>query len=243
MKGYRTILWVCIILIALLTNLAAVRAQEPDTPLVRLTGDTEYQAVQLPRTQVYDVPLVRITGDIHFDKRQLEWHLVGDVPLVVYTGEVRPGFTLVVSPRPKPFTYVGDPNLESMRLVTAFTQSHDIDLFAEDAELVDMAEPVRVMGREAISDFLAKFYGGSRLFREAYEEPSRIIAQDDSMIVYESVLHGTALRRDGSLFRALQQPLTVEVPMVSILEIEDGEIVSMHMYYDADQLLTPHSFR
>ena len=251
MKRYSTTcLWVCVILIALLANLSIVQAQEPmpttpDIPLVRLTGDTEFQAAQPARKMIYDVPLVRITGDIHFDKQQLEWHIVGDVPLVVYTGDVRPGMTIVVSEQheSKPFTYIGSPNLKNMQLVTEFTASHDVGLFAEDAELIDMSQPLRVTGREAISDFLANYYSGTHLFREAYEEPRRVIAQDESMIIYESVLYGTALRRDGSLVGALRQPMTVEVPMVSILEIENGEIASMHMYYDADQMLIPHNLR
>ena len=247
MKHYRTLYWrVCLMLVILLAANAAITAQEqvtttPDTPLVRLTGDPTYQPPRQTMALTTDVPLVRITGDITFDKRRFEWYLVGDVPLVVYTGDVRPGITIMLAPRREAISpvIIGDPNLESMQVWTAFMESHDASLFAEDAELMDVARSVRLVGRDAIHKYLERYYSGAYLFRDVYEVPQQIFIQDETCVICETTFHGTALRRNGSLVEALQHPLAVEVPMMSVMEIENGQIVNMRLYYDADQLLRP----
>lgn len=241
---------VSIILVVLLVTASMSSAQEqvavsPDLPLVRITGDILYQPEVQPQSPRYDVPLARITGDTEFDKREIEWHIVGDVPPVIYTGDVRPGLTIVLSQPRKPAQpiVVGDPNLESMKLVAAFTESHDVRFFAEDARLLDMSLSTTLKGREEIAGFLQNYYGDMGLFRTGYEEPQRVIAQDESMIICESIFYGTAMRRDGSLAKALLNPLTVEVPMLSVFEIENGEIVSTRLYYNADNLLNVFEMR
>ncbi len=243
--GFRAALILVVLLAAIsVITVQAQTAGDSDLPLVRITGDVLYQPEAQPPTVRYDVPLVRITGDTGFDKREIEWHIVGDVPPVVYTGDVRPGLTIVVSqPRIAAPVIVGDPNLESMKLIAAFTETHDARFFAEDARLRDMSFATTIEGRTAIGDFLQNYYGDAGLFRNGYEEPQRVIVQDDSMIISESIFYGTALRRDGSLVKALLNPVTVEVPMLSVFEIEDGEIISTRLYYDADNLLSVFDMR
>jgi hypothetical protein len=204
-------------------------------PLVKLTGDVDFR-VLAQETVIHDRPLVVYTGDAGVHAYVPERLIVGDMPLVALTGD--PGSRHWQQPEtmPQPLI-VGNPELDSMQVVAEFTMRHDARFFADNAEIVDMSRAQRFVGHEAIRDVLATFYDKNHLFRESFEEPVRVVVPSDNLVICESVFRGTLLRRDGSLVKALRDPITVEIPMISVFEVENGQIARQQMYYDSAQLL------
>jgi hypothetical protein len=179
---------------------------------------------------VYDIPLVACTGDTGVHAYVASAHY--DRPLVALTGEFGSGSTVeepLTIVRTGPLI-VGDPNLSALRIVGDFTGSHDVNLFAANAELLDMARSRRYFGRRAINDLFANFYGPDSQFRAAYEEPQLIIAPSENLIICESTFHGAILRQEG----LGSEMVDIEVPMTMVFELENGQIVRERWYYDTN---------
>jgi hypothetical protein len=212
----------------------------PDVPLVKLTDDLETTA---PLRLVYQKALVQFTGDID-TQPQFESEIVYALPLVRLTGDIHynaPRYPpLLVRTQP---VLIGDPDLPILKLVTNFATNHEPALLAPNAELIDLTQGQIISGRSAISEWMATYYSGQGLLRATYEEPLRVIVPDDHTVIYETLFHGTALRRDGSLLKALREPITVEVPMITWFEVADGEIVRQSVYYDIEHMLGPLGLR
>lgn len=247
-----------LVLLFLLIVVPVVEAQE--LPLVTLTGNPNFQAIT-PSKAVGDLPLVTITGNLGFQATTPPV-VPRAVPLVTFTSGVGP-FTPLVADRDLPVVamtgdiglhplltlpevtvvaapaILGDATNANLALVMEFAQTRNMNLFAEDAQLVDMPRLETLLGRSEIDKFMTEYYGDYGLFRDVREVALWMSAPSADMVVCESVFYGTARQRDGSILKALRDPITVEVPMMTVFEINNGQIVSERLYYDVSQLLVP----
>lgn len=114
----------------------------------------------------------------------------------------------------------------SLEVFLAFTEEHDADFYAEDAEFHVMGQPEPYRGRKAIRQALATFYGGA--FTDT-DPVHRTIVADGNIVVLEFVYHGTNTGEFAGLPATNQR---VSVPMLGIYEIEDGYIQRGRLYFD-----------
>ncbi len=119
---------------------------------------------------------------------------------------------------------------ETRRVVTSYLADHGNEWLAEQVEFVEpgAAEPHR--GRQRVSEWLARFYGGA--FGEAHAE-GRSLVVDDGRAACEFVFSGV---HTGSLCGEQPTGRQVSVPMAAVYDVDGGEIVSARIYYDAGRL-------
>lgn len=117
---------------------------------------------------------------------------------------------------------------ETLRIFEAYAEAHDASYYAEDATFTDMTnadEPI--VGREAIAAMLAMFYGNA--FGDGtYTVENTLV--EGHRVIREFTFYGT---HTGPLGDIPATNRSVEIPMVGIYHIEDGQIQWARLYYDS----------
>ncbi len=116
---------------------------------------------------------------------------------------------------------------DNLKIVQSYLANHDPRYMAEGATFRDytQAEPVR--GRKAIGEMLDTLYHTA--FSEAVAETRHVFA-DDTSVVLEFMFRGV---NTGPLGDMPPTGKRVEVPMCAVYEVEGGQIVRGHLYYDS----------
>lgn len=126
---------------------------------------------------------------------------------------------------------------ETRRVVTSYLADHGGEWLAEQVQFFEPGAPQPHTGRQQVSEWLGRFYGGA--FSEA-EADGRSIVVDDGRAACEFVFSGV---HTGSLFDEMPTGRRVSLPMAAVYDVAGGEIVAARIYYDAgrlrDELTTP----
>ncbi len=124
--------------------------------------------------------------------------------------------------------FIGDANQESVQIVTSYLQTRDPMLLAENAEFFDITTGQPTVGREPITQMQNDFFGVA--FTGTLVQPTRVIAADNGWVVMEFNFSGT---HTGTFRNMAATNVPVSVPMVGIFQVENGQIMSARLYYDA----------
>lgn len=123
-------------------------------------------------------------------------------------------------------TVVGDSNSEALQVVQNYLQSHDPNLLAEDAQFFDRTYAEPLVGRGSI-ETQDELFGPA--FTNVAIDPLRFVVAD-STVVAEYQFQGT----NAGPYRANEATnMNVSFPVVSIFQVENGQITDVQRYYDA----------
>ena len=113
-------------------------------------------------------------------------------------------------------------------VIEAYAHSHDARHFTEDAVFMQMALPQPFTGREAIAGMLRLFYEDA--FSDAKGELRNVAADSERGLGFvEFTFRG---RHTGALAGIAPTGRDVEVPMLGVYEIANGQIQRARLYYD-----------
>lgn len=147
---------------------------------------------------------------------------------------------------------VGDANAESLQVVRSYLEDGNTDVIAEDVVFFDRTLPEPVTGRDPFLNSQTAFHGGA--FADFFFTPLRYIVADN-VVVVEFEFTGTTntdmipagpvpaaepveeVTPDAEATEALADAAAlganIRVPMLTIYEVSDGQIVRVDSFYDA----------
>jgi|SRR5689334_1487863 len=117
---------------------------------------------------------------------------------------------------------------ETRKVIEAFAQSHDPKYFAEDAVYTQIALSQSFNGRDAIAGMLRLFYHDA--FSDASGELRNVASDTEKGLGFvEFTFRG---RHSGELMGIQPTGREVEMPMLAVYEVADGQIRRARLYYD-----------
>ncbi len=122
---------------------------------------------------------------------------------------------------------------ETRTVIEGYAQSHDPKYFAEDAVFTQMPVPQPCTGRDAIAGMLRLFYQDA--FSDASGELRNVAADTEKGLGFvEFTFRG---RHTGELMGIQPTGRQLEVAMLGVYEIGNGQINRARLYYDMATLM------
>lgn len=115
-------------------------------------------------------------------------------------------------------------------LVSEYVETQNTLLLASNAELYIAGSDTLLIGSDAIRDFLNHLYHSHGVTLGVETTLQNITPLSDELFMVEYSYHGTAFSGEVYPVETMMDDYPVDIPMISLLEIENGLIVREYLF-------------